>query len=46
MLKVIQTLLTLPQPKGNEMIRRAKGYYKLPDNFKGWIKLLKLRING
>jgi hypothetical protein len=46
MLKTILTLLTLPQPKGNEMIRRAQGYYKIPNSFKEWVKLIKLRING
>ena len=45
MIKVIQTLLTLPTPK-TEQIRRARGYYKLPTNLKEWIKHIKLRING
>ena len=30
----------------NELIRRAKGYYKLPTNFREFKKAIKLRING
>ena len=42
---MIQFLLTLPLSY-NEDVRRAKGYYKLPDNFKEFKKLIKVRFNG
>lgn len=45
MLKAIQLLLSLPL-KYNEDVRRAKGYYKLPDNYKDFKKLIKVRWNG
>jgi hypothetical protein len=30
----------------NELIKRAKGYYKLPENFKDFINVIKQRSNG
>jgi len=45
MLKTIQLLLSLPI-KYNEDVRRAKGYYKLPENIKDLKKLIKVRWNG